>query len=321
VSVTLAELRAEHQSEFIGPQLMRLLERVARATALTYPPSYADGGVWNDDTIADALHGWIADRLYGRRDLTNLLAGASSVPSLRSGLTRSFGQHLTSGRERTSSTNLYSRVLKLLRSEEEFLAVGASSKANEQLWTLADAPQAGPSQTNLRDRLGVAAELSDDDLQVVRYGPTSLKSSPILRAPALKQFVAHLLRNLGALTPADIMEIMRRRFGLLEAETTELVEETQSLEMSPLDEAAQDLIADSVASRTGAEDSRYLAALGNEADIGIAAQTCRTTEKAIKDAYFRMRALVIAEAVEPTEVDHMCGLILEILGSYSGNSV
>lgn len=313
MSASLEQLRSEHEARFIGPELLELLTRVARATAVTYPPSYTKAGVWNAESIADELHGWVEERLFGRRDLTNLLAGARSVAALRSGLTRSFGQYLTNGHERTSVTNLFARTVKMLRSDAAFEPVGTSAKASEQLWALAQDPQTGPSSTDLRTRLRAAAELSDEELNVVKYGPFSLKSSPILREPALKQFLEHLLLRLGALTPADIIEIMRRRFALVEPDSTELVEDLETTEPSPHTEAAQNLIAQSVAARTSQEDARLLAVLRNEADFAKTAEVVGTTEDAVKDAYFRMLALVTAEAVEPDETEHICGLVLETL--------
>jgi hypothetical protein len=313
MTVTLRQLRAEHERDFIGPDLKRLLERVAVATARTYPPTYSRAGVWNEDSIADALQGWTLDRLIGRRDLTKLLAGAQSMPSLRAGLTRSFAQYLTNERERSSSTNLYQRTVKMLRRDIDFARVGNSPKAHEQLWTLASNPQDGPSTTDLRARLRVAAELSDEDLDVVRYGPFSLKSSPILRQPALKRFLVHLLAGVGALTPADIMEVMRRRFALVDPQPVELAEDFVTHEPTVHDRATQENIARSVASRLGDRHARSLVALATYEDFAAAAQATNGNEAAIRGAYAEMLAMVTAETIEPDETEHVCGLVLETL--------
>ena len=313
MTVTLEQLRAEHERVFIGPGLKQLLERVASATARTYPPTYSDAGVWNDESIADALHGWVTDRLIGRKDLTKLLAGARSVTSLRAGLTRSFEQYLTNGRERSSTTNLYLRTVKMLRSEPDFARVGNAPKAHKQLWTLAAEPQHGPSSADLRARLTVAAALSDEDLKVVKYGPFSLKSSPILRRPALKHFLTHLLGGVGALTPADIIEVMRRRFALVEPESVELAEDVEPSEPAVHDLATQQAIADSIAARLGAERARLLAALAEHEDFAAAARATDTDETSVRRAYADMLAMVTADAIEPDETDHICGLILETL--------
>jgi hypothetical protein len=313
MSATLEQLRAEHNALFVGPNLMRLLERVASATARTYPASYTPAGVWNEDSISDALQGWAEERLYGRRDLTNLLAGASSVASLRAGLTRSFGQYLTNGQKRSSATNLYARSVKMLRDEPEFKPVAKAPKAHEQLWTLASNPVTEPSSADIRSRLRVASQLSDDELAVVKYGPYSLKSSPILRKANLKRFLIHLLEGLGALTPADIMDVMRRRFALVEPVDVELAEAVELAESPVHSQATQQDIARSVAARIGADHSRLLTALADHGDPAIAAKAAGSTKPAVRRAYADMLAMVTADAVEPNEVDHICGLVLEIL--------
>jgi hypothetical protein len=313
VTVTLQQLRAEHEHDFIGPELKRVLERVASATARTYPPSYSDAGVWNEESIEDALQGWAIDRLIARRDLTKLIAGARSVASLRAGLTRSFEQYLTNRRGRSSATNLYQRVAKLLRSDADFMPVGDAPKAHEQLWKIASDSQDGPSTTDLRTRLQVAAELSDEDLKVVKYGPFSLKSSPILRAPSLKRFLAHVLAGVGPLTPADIMEIMRRRFALIEPESVELAEDIELSEPTVHDHATQQAIAQSVAARLGAESARLLAALAQHEDFAAAARAAGTDGWRVRRAYADMLAMATADAVEPNETEHICGLVLETL--------
>lgn len=313
MTVTLEQLRAEHERDFIGPELKRLLERVASATARTYPPSYSDAGVWNEESIDDALQGWATDRLIGRRDLTKLLAGTGSVASLRAGLTRSFEQYLTNRRARSSATNLYQRTVKMLRSDADFRPVGDAPKAHEQLWTLASHPHEGPATTDLRTRLQVASQLSDEDLKVVKYGPFSLKSSPILRAPSLKRFLAHLLAGVGPLTPADIMEVMRRRFALVEPESVELAEDIEPSEPTVHDQATQRVIAQSIAARLGAERARLVAALAKHEDFAAAAKAAGTDEPSVRRAYANMLAMVTADAVEPDETEHICGLILKTL--------
>jgi hypothetical protein len=313
MTVTLEELRAEHERDFIGPELKRLLERVASATTRTYPPSYSDARVWNDESIADALQAWTTDRLIGRRDLTKLLAGARSIASFRSGLTRSLQQHLTNGHERTSATNLYQRTVKMLRSHADFQRVGEAPKTHDQLWTLAVDPCQAPSSADLRARLRFAAELSDEDLHVVKYGPFSLKSSPILREPDLKRFLVHLLARAGALTPADMIEVMRRRFALVEPELVELGDDVEPWEPTAHDQAAQRAIAKSIASRVGANRARLLVALAEHEDFGQASQAVGTDEASVRRAYADMLAMVTADAVEPDEAEHICGLILETL--------
>lgn len=313
MTMTLQDLRAEHKREVIGPGLKRLLERVAFATARRYPPSYSDAGVWNEESASDALQGWVTDRLIGRRDLSRLLAGAGSIASLRAGLTRSFEQHLTNRRERSSATNLYQRTVKMLRGDADFVAVGNTSKPHEQLWRLASDLRDEPSTASLRSRLQVASRLSDEDLKVIKYGPFSLKSSPILREPALKRFLAHLLAGVGALTPTEIMEVMRRRFALVEPEFVEFPENVAASDPTVHDQATQKAIAQSIATRLGAQDVRVLAALAEQEDLAAAARVVDMDEWSVQNAYAGMLAMVAADAVEPDEAEHICGLVLETL--------
>ncbi|MGH2904057.1 MAG: hypothetical protein ACRDK7_10800 [Solirubrobacteraceae bacterium] len=313
MSATLQQLRQEHHREFIGAELAALLTRVATATARTYPPSYTPAGVWNEDSIADAAQAWTAERLIERRDLTNLLAGASTLASLRAGLTRSFQQHLTNQRQSTSATNLYKRIVTMLRMDSDFQALPGTARPHRQLWTLASDPQSEPSRLPLAARLKRAAELSDDDLKVIRYGPLSLKSSPILRMPALKRFLLHLLGGAGALSPADIMDIVRRRFALPEPQAIALNEDLQLPAVATHHAAIERAIASSIAARLGAPRVALLAALVEHEDFKAAGTATDTDEASVRRAYMEMVAMVDEEALDAEEAQRICGLTLETL--------
>lgn len=313
MSATLEQLREEHERRFIGVELTALLTRIATATARTYPPTYTPAGVWNEDSIADAAQAWTADRLIERRDLTNLLAGASTIASLRAGLTRSFQQHLTNQRQSTSATNLYKRIVAMLRSDPDFHALPGSARPHRQLWTLTGSPAQEPSRLTLAARLRLAAELTDDELVVIKYGPLSLKSSPILRKPALKRFLLHLLGGAGALTPADIMDIVRRRFALPEPQAVELTEDLQLPATATHDAAIEQMIASSVAARVGAQRAELLAALVEHEDFKAAGTATATDEATVRRAYMEMLAMVTDEAIDAEEAGRICGLTLETL--------
>ncbi len=266
--------------------------------------------MWNDEAVADALQGWVAERLLGRRDLTKLLAGARSATSLKAGLTRSFQQYLTNGRQRDSATNLFQRTVKLLRTDPDFEALGASSKPHDQLWTLRQGSATGPSTATFKQRLEFAAQLSDDDLAVVRYRSASLWSSPILRAPALKRFVTHLLSELGALTPADILEIMRRRFALPEPEQLDLTEDLDTREPEPHDAVAKAVITRSICARTSEDDAVLLAALAACEDVADAAQAIGRSSADVQHALDRLLEKVALEGLDEEDADQIAGLVL-----------
>lgn len=230
MSADLEQLRREHAERVIGPQLMALLERIVRATAPAYPAAeYSDSGTWDSEALADALQEWVEVRLLKRGDLSKLLTRATSMPALRGALTRSFKQFLTNRRRRTSATNLYQRTTKMLRAEtEHFAKVGQARRSHEQLWTLRELAEDGLARSRLSipALVAIACELDDDELEVIRYEETRLKSSPILREPKLRAFVIHLLGEAeGALDQSTIAEVMRRRFGLFELVEVSLEEE------------------------------------------------------------------------------------------------
>lgn len=223
---SIEELRREHQQSRIGLQLAELILRVARSTAHRYPPAiYSDSGVWNSEAIEDAAQEWTEARLLRRHDLAAMLARASSMKALQGALTISFSQWLINQRPRTSITNLFKRAKDLLEQDSSFTAVGRATKAALQQWTVSGAPDSQPSELSLADLANISRQLTDDELHLVRYGPYSLKSSPILRQPGLQAFLTHLLGNAkGTLSLGQITETMRRRFGLYEFEARELDE-------------------------------------------------------------------------------------------------
>jgi hypothetical protein len=117
----------------------------------------------------------------------------------------------------------------MLEQDPSFNAVGRATKAALQQWTLSGAAQAQPSELTTAELVGLSRQLRDDELHLVRYGPLSLKSSPILRQPGLHVFLTHLLGNAsGTLSLGQIAETMRRRFGLYEFEARELDESLAS---------------------------------------------------------------------------------------------
>jgi transposase len=166
MSVTIEELRAEHGREVIGPNLRSLLARIVAATAPIYPADeYSDAWVWNEEALEDALHDWIAMRLLRRGDLAAMLLSASSLGSFRGALTKSFSQFLRNRRRRTSASNLYTRMQKVLRTDSRFQMVGHSSRAHEQLWTLRELPVHQPTRKGMGELVAGVSRLTDDRLR------------------------------------------------------------------------------------------------------------------------------------------------------------
>jgi hypothetical protein len=282
-------LREEHRDLVIGPEISRLLRRVVRATAPTYPPTeYGASGGWTAEALEDVLQDWVTERLLARGDLSLMLHTAGSSSTLRAALTTSFSQLLINNRRRTSASNLYRRTAQMLRRDDEFVAVTTPSRLADQLWTTSGVLHESSSPLSLGELVQIANGLTDEQLAVVRYGPYSLKSSPIVREPSLRRFLSFLLENSeGALTLTTISDVMRRRFRLFELEDVELDESIETREDAVALQVEHVVAAESVMARMGSnrviairafEESEgdfaaVGAALGGEAEEGESAVT------------------------------------------------
>jgi hypothetical protein len=308
----LEALRAEHEAEVIGPLLARLLARVATATAKTYPPDYSPTGTWNDEAIEDVLHDWTEDRLLRRKDLSKMLAGARSEAALRRALTTSLGQHLTNHRRRSAATNLFRRMLAMLRDDDAFAAVEAAGPAADQPWTLAAEPAASLSPLGEDELVRLAFELSDEDLAVVRYGPHSLKESPILRKPALHRFLAHMLAGAaGALSAAILIAVARRRFNLVEPENVEL-EKATDVE-APATRVETAALAASVIARLGQERCDLVVAQARYEDPSTAAAAAGVDLSTMQRGLSETLALIAEHASDGDEARAIYEAVVERL--------
>ncbi len=176
----------------------------------------------------------------------------------------------------------------MMLKDPAFGPVTSISLGAEQAWELAGQASQNPSPLAMRELLGIASELSDDDLEVVRYGPFSQKLSPILRGPKLREFLVHLLGGAkGSLTLSAIVDIMRLRFSLPTKEQTELHEKISSTRPDPADEAVIRANARSVVSRLDADGTRLLAgyfmARGN---LGEAADSVNSTLEQVREVVY-----------------------------------
>jgi len=287
---SLQELRVEYQKDGIGVLLSELLGKIVWATVRHYPASeYSPFGNWDEPACEDVLEDWVMERLWGRADLQAMLAGVASIAQLRAALTTSLRQYLTNKRRRSIVSNLYKRVLATLRDDSHFRSVGGASLAAEQRWTLAENESGDPSMLALHDLVQIACELSDDELQVVRYGPFSQKLSPILREPKLREFLCHLMRRAqGSLTVSSIIDVMRFRFSLPTEEHIELHEGIPSSMPSPANEAERTIAARAVVSRLDYDDVRRLTAyFRSNGDFSEAARECACTVERVREVVHR----------------------------------
>jgi hypothetical protein len=276
----LETFREEYGRDGIGPQLHKLLEKVVWSTVRLYPArEYSPDGTWDRTACEDVLHDWVAERLWGRADLQAMLLCSATTAQLRAALTTSLRQHLTNKRRRSITSNLYKRTRAALRAEPTFTSMGSGA---EERWALSEADHQAPSLRSAQQLVDVACELSDEDLEVVRYGPFSQKLSPILRDPQLITFLQHLLRGAeGSLTVNQVIDVMRHRFSLPTEEHTELDVSTPAPAAGPLTEAMVAVSARSVVSRLDIEDAElvraYFAAGGSFSDA--ATMTSRPTTR------------------------------------------
>jgi hypothetical protein len=301
MTLTLEELRDEHAEQVIGPKLRKLCEDVVRATARTYPPAeYSDAGVWNRESLEDALHSWAEVRLLGRGDLSKMLARAANLGSFRGMLTRSFEQFLLNRRPPSAVANLYSRTTKMLRDDDAFAEVGKSAASGEQLWTLKRGSEQ-PAASSLRDLVALAFELDDKQLAVVRYKPESDYESPILRKPKLKEFLVHVLGGAGgALDQATIGEVMARRFDLATVKFVEL--EPSHGEVAPeLSDPGRHQVVESVIRRLGQERVAELQAFHSAAREGEPITEIDDLPRAVSETI----AMIAPFAHTPEEADEI----------------
>ena len=310
-------LRDEHERVGIGPELADLLDRVVRATAPAYPATeYSPAGTWNRAALEDAMQDWTTHRLLARGDLTVLLASARSAEALRVLLTRSFGQHLTNRRRRTSATNLFARMVTLLRAGGTFRNVTAAGPVGDHGWTLTATPIASPASPGTIGLLVKAAGARRDaDLGVVRYGPYSLKSSPILRGPQLRAFLEFLLQEAdGYLTTTELFHVMRHRFNLVELPAAEL-DDTFISPAPPVPATVETrTLARSVLSRLGLDDVRLLRVLSDHEGNARAAEAATGFSAAdFRAALERTHALIAEYADSFDEAVTVHRLVIESL--------
>ena len=215
-----------------------------------------------------------------------MLLSAATIEHLRAALTTSLRQHLTNKRRRSIAANLYKRVHTMLQIDPTFRVVGSAQLRADQRWTLAAQASLEPSPLTLEELLGIACELTDTDLAVVRYGPFSQKLSPILRDPKLRDFVEHLLRHSkGSLALRAIVDVMRFRFSLPTEEHTELHESLPSPMPDPESETVTRTAARSVVARLDMEHAGMLAAYFRaEGDFDTAASTSGVPPGSIRRA-------------------------------------
>lgn len=309
----IAEIRAEHEREQVGEAIYGLLRQVVRRVAVRYPPRvYSPAGAWDEGTLEELLQEWLSERLL-RGDLELMIASAASAEALRNQLATSLTQLIVNRRRRDSAGNLYKRSLAMLKANPAFEQAGPGAP-QRALWTLSERPIPHPSPLRLRALVRLAFELDDEELEVVRYGPHSLKSSPILREPALERFLAHLLRGAeGALTPARIAEVMQHRFSLVRERDMELDERLASGEPIELAVESSALAESALAQLDGSERARLRAIGEADWDLDAAAERRGEGESALRATARRLTSLVAEYGEDPEQAQEVMRKVIESL--------
>jgi len=292
---TLEDLREEYRRDGLGVRLRELLEKIVWSTVRQYPPSeYSPYNNWDKAACEDVLSDWILERLWSRADLQAMLSSAATLQQLRSALTTSLRQHLTNKRRRSIASNLYKRVRAMLRDNSLFRSVSSPLVGAEERWTLAGHGSSAPSTLSVDELTQIACGLSDNHLEVVRYGPFSQKLSPILRNPRLRDFLEHVLgRAEGSVTLGTIIDVMRFRFSLPTEENTELDDTIASTKQGPADEAAVAINARSVVSRLNLEEAEIVTAyFHSEGAVSEAAKLCECTPERVREVVHRAVAMI-----------------------------
>jgi len=299
----LERLREEYQREGIGVLLHQLLEKVVQSTVRQYPAAeYSPSRVWDRMSCEDVLNDWVLERLLSRADLQVLLASAATTAQFRAALTTSLRQHVTNGRRRSITANLFKRVKDMLRDDSAFRPLTTNVQGGNQRWTLRSAKSENPSPAAARELLRIASELSDDQLEVVRYGPFSQKLSPILRKGKLREFLLHLFEHArGSLTLSTILDVMRDRFSLWPELHGALDDSLPSSESDVGDEVANADKGKSVVARLDKEAAGVVAAYFRAGgDWSAAASTCDTQPQQLRAVVHQTYGMIVecSESVE-----------------------
>jgi hypothetical protein len=294
--VDIEAIRREHHRDGIGPWIYSLLKEVVASTAVRYPAQiYSASSTWDEGALSELLHDWIVERLM-RGDLSLMITSSASTQRLRGQLSTSLKQLIINRRRRDSAGNLYRRTLAILKADDRFVQVTPGSP-HHSLWSLAEERESLESPLDLRALAKLAFELSDDELKVVRYGPRTLKSSPILREPELERFLVHLLGGAGgALTPTRIAQVMQYRFALVRERQVALEEQLASSALVDLRVESDDLVEIALGQLDGAELDRVRALVESDWNATVAAEASGEAESAMRLAASRLGALAAEHA-------------------------
>lgn len=207
------------------------LYRSVLVTALAHnfpPPAGSDH--WDEAAVADVAH----DFLTGPKGLARMTELA-----LRSDDERSFARlldtavlnHLRDIARRTDRGRLIRRIKEVMSDDDRF----ARAPQGQDWWHLVDQPSQA-STVSLED---IVPQLRDVEVVVPRWSSEERNAPVADRSTLIDLLSAALLRAAGALTDADLAEVVSRRIDTrrspltVELETLEAVSEPASVDTLP----------------------------------------------------------------------------------------
>jgi DNA-binding CsgD family transcriptional regulator len=214
--------------------LGEIVDRATRPGRM--PAAFAEGGVWNMNSRANAAQGWIEERLLRRGDVMAAFDFASKPGPFYSSLERSFRHFLMNAVQSTESQNLLTRAISLMREGEVF---DEWKFSGQPWWGLASWRErwgAQPPVWNRSDDELLAEAWATGDFAIIRYGPRIGRASPILERGELRRFLEALFaRTEAALDSPRLRTTFERRFAAGSAlVTVELFDEAATAEDDPL---------------------------------------------------------------------------------------
>jgi hypothetical protein len=162
--------------------------------------------------------------------------------------------------------------------------------------------------------VSLAWELDDNEWSVVRYKAGSRKSSPILRDGTLAEFLAYILaRSDGSLSLAQLVDVMRKRFNLVEPESIELSDSLPDAEESVAVEVERAELVLSLRARLGLRATRILQELERTGDPITAAKNLGLSRSEMSSEARYVGHLINEYADSPQEAEMLYKQLVESL--------
>jgi predicted DNA-binding protein (UPF0251 family) len=199
----------------VHKDLYSYLDRLVRAIVFgsKLAPAYSPTGSWDDDSIQDALHGWIARRLIQTNALLAAFDFAEHPGPFLNSLEQNFRHYLENERERGELGNLLGRTGRLFREDNAFEEFVPRKIPSEAWWGLRSWRE--PDSFQGSDDGLVAQAWALGEVPLFRYSASVRRASPVLSAETLRDFLIGLFERIEAtITINHLAVVFNRRFDL-----------------------------------------------------------------------------------------------------------